>query len=75
VTQKKFGGKKLFRYLYNKLIFSVPLNIGLEAYMEMLIYGFIAAKSSIQFSFLNGEILGYLVGYFALSITILLMPF
>ena len=74
ITKGKYGGKHFFKFLYKKLIFSVAINIGLEAYTEMLIYGFIAIQSSFQFSILNGEILGYSVGYFAILITILFLP-
>jgi hypothetical protein len=55
-TKGRFGGKKLYIYLKKILFFSFILNVGLEAYMELYVYGMITVTSRI--STLNGDVIG-----------------
>jgi hypothetical protein len=73
VTKKKLGGKKTYKFLYRKLFFNFIIEVSLEAYMELYIYGYISISS--QFSFLSGDMIGIIIGFFSLLLSIVFLPF
>ena len=55
------------------LFFGIILDVGLEAYMELYVYGYISITSKI--SILSGDIIGLIVGYFSMFIAMIFIPF
>ena len=73
LTFKKFGGKQIYKYIHRKLFFNFIIDLGLEAYMELLIFGYISLFSKL--SLLSGDFIGLVVGFFSFCQTIIFLPF
>ena len=58
--------------LKNKLFFGEIISIGIEAYFEFLISGYLAVYADIMT--VDGEVLSTIMGWFSLIITCIIMP-
>jgi hypothetical protein len=64
--------KGLLKKLRNQLFFREILLINFEAYLELLIAGYINYKFPLKTT--NGEVIAAYVSYYALFICLLVMP-
>jgi hypothetical protein len=71
-TKKKLGGKKIYKYFLRKIFFNFIIEVSLEAYIGLYIYGFISISSPI--SFLSGDLIGLLIGLLSVLLTIIFLP-
>jgi hypothetical protein len=63
---------KTVQDLKNELIFGEFIVIGIEAYFEFLISGYLAYHAGIMTT--NGEVLSTALGWFVLNLALFLMP-
>ncbi len=64
ITNGKFGGQELLKYLIKGLFFNATLSMTMEAYLEFTIYGFLNLNT-INIS-TNVEILGLIFSSFCI---------
>jgi len=72
ITKKKFGGKKLARYLRKQLIFNEILNIYIQGYIEF----FIGSILTIKFGRYTviGEQMSFAIAIFSLAFANVFLP-
>ncbi len=55
------------------MFFNFIIELSLEAYMELCIYGYISISS--QFSYLTGDLIGLMIGLFSILLSTIFLPF